>query len=215
MTTNIPELKVDPYNLIITGVGGQGNVTASRILGKMLSKKGYYITIGETFGASQRGGSVMSHLRISAEETCSPIIPKGKGHMVVSMEPVEAIRVLAEYGNMDIKVISNTRPIYPMAVIAGEQAYPAYDDIVERVNDISGHSWFINATDEALADMKNPVYGNIMLLGAVASSGELPIERDDFEDVITETMASDKVALNLKAYDRGIEIFRMLNEKQY
>ena len=202
----LPALKTDPYNLIITGVGGQGNVTASRILGNMLSRKGYFITIGETFGASQRGGSVMSHLRISAEETCSPIIPKGQGHMVIAMEPSEAIRVLAEYGNMEIKVISNTRPIHPVGVIAGEQAYPSREDIEERVNDISGQAWFINATDEALADMKNPVYGNIMLLGAVAATGELPIDRSDFEAIIAETMPAEKVALNLKAYDRGLEI---------
>ncbi len=63
MTTT--ELKADPYNLIITGVGGQGNVLASRMIGNMLSAKGLFVTIGETFGASQRGGSVMSHLRIS------------------------------------------------------------------------------------------------------------------------------------------------------
>ncbi|MBT4263280.1 MAG: indolepyruvate oxidoreductase subunit beta [Deltaproteobacteria bacterium] len=200
------ELKFDPYNLIITGVGGQGNVTASRLLGKMLSKKGYFVTIGETFGASQRGGSVMSHLRISAEETYSPIILRGQGHMVVAMEPTEAIRVLADYGNMEIKVICNTRPIHPMAVVAGEQTYPSPEDIEERVNDISGQSWFINATDEAMADMKNPVYGNIMLLGAVAATGELPIEKDDFEAVISATMPADKVSLNLKAYDRGLKM---------
>ncbi|MBU2647487.1 indolepyruvate oxidoreductase subunit beta [bacterium] len=208
MTTELPKLKADPYNLIITGVGGQGNVTASRILGNMLSQMGYYITIGETFGASQRGGSVMSHLRVSAEETVSPIIAKGQGHMVIAMEPTEAIRVLADYGNMEIKVICNTRPIHPMGVIAGEQAYPSQAEIEERVNDISGQAWFINATDEALADMKNPVYGNIMLLGAVAATGELPISRDDFEASISETMTADKVALNLKAFDRGLEMLQ-------
>ncbi|MBU2643141.1 2-oxoacid:acceptor oxidoreductase family protein, partial [bacterium] len=135
MTT--PVLKVDPYNLIITGVGGQGNVTASRILGNMLSRKNYFITIGETFGASQRGGSVMSHLRVSVEECSSPLIPKGRGHMVVAMEPTEAIRVLSQYGNMEIKVISNTRPIHSVGVIAGEQNYPSREEIEERINDIS------------------------------------------------------------------------------
>ena len=65
-------LKHDPYNLIITGVGGQGNVLASRMVGDMLSLKGLEVTIGETFGASQRGGSVMSHLRASTHESQSP-----------------------------------------------------------------------------------------------------------------------------------------------
>ena len=92
-------LLCDPYNVIITGVGGQGNVMASRVLGNMLSVKGLQITIGETFGASQRGGSVMSHLRISAGSTWSPQIPEGCAHMVVALEPIEALRVLMVYGN--------------------------------------------------------------------------------------------------------------------
>jgi indolepyruvate ferredoxin oxidoreductase beta subunit len=62
----------DPYNIIITGVGGQGNVMSSRILGSMLAGKGFYVTIGETFGPSQRGGSVMSHLKISGKSSWSP-----------------------------------------------------------------------------------------------------------------------------------------------
>ncbi len=128
--------------------------------------------------------------------------------MVVAMEPTEAIRVLAEYGNMEIKVISNTRPIHPMGVIAGEQAYPSIEDIEERINDISGQAWFINATDEAMADMKSACHGNIMLLGAVAATGELPINREDFEATISKTMSADKVTLNLKAYDRGIEMLK-------
>ena len=78
------ELSYDPYNVIITGVGGQGNVLASRVLGNMLSEKGLQVTIGETFGASQRGGSEMSHLRISAVSSWSPQIPKGKAHLVVA-----------------------------------------------------------------------------------------------------------------------------------
>jgi len=94
-----PPLSKDPYNLIITGVGGQGNVMASRVLSNMLVRKGYYVTIGETFGASQRGGSVMSHIRVSASSAWSPQIPQGRADMVVSLEPIEAIRVLKTYGN--------------------------------------------------------------------------------------------------------------------
>ncbi len=98
-TTRLPK---DPVNIIITGVGGQGNVMASRILSNMLVRKGFYVTIGETFGASQRGGSVMSHIRVSADSTWSPQIPKGKADIVVTLEPIEAIRVLMSYGNPEV-----------------------------------------------------------------------------------------------------------------
>ena len=118
------QLKYDPFNLIITGVGGQGNVMASRVLGNILSKKGYTITIGETFGASQRGGSVMSHLRISSDTCFSPQIPKNQAHMIIALEPTEALRVLAGYGNAEVKVLCNKRPIHSVGVISGEQNYP-------------------------------------------------------------------------------------------
>jgi len=88
----------DPTNIIITGVGGQGNVMASRVLAGMLVNAGYVVTIGETFGMSQRGGSVMSHLRVSSTSVLSPQIPQGRADIIIALEPVEALRVLVKYG---------------------------------------------------------------------------------------------------------------------
>jgi indolepyruvate ferredoxin oxidoreductase beta subunit len=198
-------LPYDPYNVIITGVGGQGNVMASRVVGNMLSRKGLSVTIGETFGASQRGGSVMSHLRISDKSYWSPQIPKGKGHLVVSLEPTEAMRVLTNYGNPEICVICNTRPVHAIGVISGDQQYPSMDDIQSWVAELSEACWFLDATEKAL-ELGNPILGNIMMIGAAAGIGALPLDRTDFEAVITETMPADKLELNLKAYDMGIEM---------
>jgi len=88
----------DPFNLIITGVGGQGNVLASQILGRVLLKNGYSVTVGETYGLSQRGGAVLSHIRVSRTMTLGPLIPMGMAHAVVALEPAEALRVLPDYG---------------------------------------------------------------------------------------------------------------------
>lgn len=198
-------LRFDPYNVIITGVGGQGNVMASRVLGNMLSRKGLFVTIGETFGASQRGGSVMSHLRISAGETWSPQIPKGKAHMIVALEPTEALRVLNEYGNPGVKAIINTRPVYSVGVISGDQSYPKWQDVETWTAEMTEKAWFIPATDEAVK-MGAPILGNIMMIGALAGSGELPMDRGDFEDIISRTMSADKVAANLTAYDMGMRM---------
>jgi indolepyruvate ferredoxin oxidoreductase beta subunit len=165
-------LKNDPYNLIITGVGGQGNVLASRMVGDMLSQLGFYVTIGETFGASQRGGSVMSHLRISAASTFSPQIPRGRAHMIVALEPTEAIRVLRDYGNPEVAVLCNTRPIQSIGVISGEQKYPALKEIREWVRELSRSAWFIDATEEALK-LGNPIFGNIISVGALSTGSAL------------------------------------------
>ena len=199
------KLTIDPYNIIITGVGGQGNVTASRVMGGMLSRRGFRVTIGETFGASQRGGSVMSHLRISAISSWSPQIPKDMCHLVVSLEPIEAIRVLKDYGNPNVKVLCNTRPIHSIGVISGAHAYPAFKDIRSWVAELSATAIFIDATDRALG-MGDPIYGNIIMIGAVAGMAVLPLERQDFKAVMTAMVDPAKMRLNLSAYDLGREM---------
>jgi len=196
------KLKFDPFNVIITGVGGQGNVMASRVMGGMLSRKDLNVTIGDTFGASQRGGSVMSHLRISASSSWSPQIPRGMGHLVLSLEPLEAIRVLKDYGNPSISVLCNTRPIHSIGVISGEQTYPELEDIKSWIAQLSAGAWFINATEKAMA-MGNPVLGNIIMIGAASGIGLLPLDREDFESVISSILEPDKVEINLSAYDLG------------
>lgn len=200
------KLASDPYNLIITGVGGQGNVMASRVLGNLLSRQGYFVTIGETFGATQRGGSVMSHVRISSRGTWSPLIPKGKAHVVVALEPTEALRVLAEYGNPETRVISNTRPIYSVGVICGEQNYPSREDLEKWMSEMTARYWFVNATEEAMR-MGSPIFGNIILIGALAATGLLPIDREAFGRVLAESLGPQKVEANLAAFDTG---FRMI-----
>jgi indolepyruvate ferredoxin oxidoreductase, beta subunit len=200
---NVVRLSSDPFNLIITGVGGQGNVLASRVVGNMLMGQDLYVTIGETFGASQRGGSVMSHLRISADSNFSPQIPKGKAHMVVALEPTEALRVLRDYGNPDVKVICNMRPIHAVGVISGETEYPSHDDLKKWIQNLSTKAWFVNATDEAMK-LGNPIFGNIMLVGALAATGMLPLDREGFEKVISRIMPATKVEINLTAFDQGM-----------
>lgn len=195
-------LPKDPFNVIITGVGGQGNVMASRILSNMLVRRGFQVTIGETFGASQRGGSVMSHIRVSAESAWSPQIPKGKADIVVTLEPIEAIRVLMTYGNPQVVVLTNTRPIYPVGVISGELSYPTAEEIQEAIRDLSAQAWFVAATDEALK-LGNPILGNIIMIGALAGTETLPFDREDFRAVISESLPAGALEVNLKAYDLG------------
>lgn len=197
----------DPYNVIITGVGGQGNVLAARILGNIMAAKGFTVTIGETFGASQRGGSVMSHLRISSKTVFSPQIPKGQADLVVALEPVESIRVMAGYGNMNVKVVSNTRSIYPVGVICGELGYPALDDIKQSLAGLCGEMHFIDATDEAVR-LGHPILGNVMMIGAVAGLGVLPFDEKDFEKVMAGYVSGSKIAINMKAFEKGIAMVK-------
>jgi indolepyruvate ferredoxin oxidoreductase, beta subunit len=197
-------LEKDPWNVIITGVGGQGNVLASQLLGQLLVQKGYIVTIGETYGASQRGGSVMSHLRVSLKDQFSPLIPEGQCDLVVALEPTEALRMLAPYGNPSVMVLVNIRPVYPIDVIAGEKKYPAVEEVLARIKGLSRRVWVLNATEIAL-ELGDPIYSNIVMLGALSALDLLPVDRDGFEGVVEELMPAHRLETNLLAFDQGRE----------
>ena len=198
-------LPQDPYNVIITGVGGQGNVLASKVLGNILVRKGLDVTVGETFGATQRGGSVMSHLRISAATSWSPQIPRGMAHIIVALEPIEALRVLSVYGNPGTLVISNDRPVHPVGVICGEVDYPEQVDLRRWLTTFSRAVYIIPATDEAVK-LGAPILGNIILLGALAGIHALPFDRTDFSEVMSSMMSAGKMGANMKAFDLGTQM---------
>jgi indolepyruvate ferredoxin oxidoreductase beta subunit len=189
-------------NVIITGVGGQGNVLASRVLAGMLVRAGYFVTIGETFGMSQRGGSVMSHLRISRESVLSPQIPQGRADVIVGLEPVEALRVLTRYGNPDVVALINSRVVYPIGVITGELSYPSLAEIESTFQKLTAQSWLIDATSAAV-ELGNPILSNIVMIGALAKTALLPIDRRTFEKEITGNINVDKCKINLQAFDAG------------
>ena len=198
-------LAKEPMNLIITGVGGQGNVMASRVLAGMLVSASYVVTIGETFGMSQRGGSVMSHLRVSSSSVLSPQIPQGGADIIIALEPVEALRVLTKCGNPDVAVLANSRMVYPMGVITGDFVYPSLDQIKSAFEKLAARSWLIDAMSVAV-DLGNPILSNIVIIGALAGTALLPIDRRSFEKEITRSMSADKRQLNLTAFDTGTKL---------
>jgi indolepyruvate ferredoxin oxidoreductase beta subunit len=202
-------LAKDPFNVIIGGVGGQGNVLASQILGQILVTRGYVITIGETYGASQRGGAVMSHLRLSEKDQFSPLIPEGRCDLLVSLEPVEALRILDPYGHPGVMTVINTRPIFPMDVISGNATYPEISKVITKIQALSKKTWTINATEIAL-DMGDPIFSNMAMLGALCATKTLPIDRQGFEETIRELLPAHKLSENLKAFDKGFESVKEL-----
>ena len=200
----------DPYNMIITGVGGQGNVLASMILGRLFVNLGYKATIGETYGVSQRGGSVMSHLRVSSKAQFSPLIPEGLGDLIIALEPVEGLRVLGQYGNPEIMMIANTRPVSPMSVLAGETQYPALEDIFENIVKYSQTLWTVTATEIAL-QLGNPILANMALLGAVETTSVLPVPPGALTCILEETLPEKQLPLNLQAFELGKESVQIYN----
>jgi indolepyruvate ferredoxin oxidoreductase, beta subunit len=190
-------------NLIITGVGGQGNILISRLLGEAFINEGYTVTIGETYGATQRGGSVASHVRISREKIpYSPVTPRGKADIVLGLEPSEALRMLTAYGQAGSYVVTNTRPIRSLEVAVGEAEYPPPETIAACMAQLSKRAWYINASEVALG-LGNPLLTNIVMTGALLGTGLLPLDKSKVEHQLKVTFKGDKQTINLKALDLG------------
>jgi len=192
----------DPYNVIVAGVGGQGNVVGSWLMGSLLVDLGYRVTIGETYGASQRGGSVMSHLRISKVRQYGPFIPPRSADLVMALEPSEAARVLGQFGNPGTVSVVNTRPVYPVDVISGVLSYPVVEELLDIVQSLCARSYLVDATTRAL-ELGNPILANIIMIGAVSGAGLLPFTEEALESAIRENMTADKVEINLMAFRLG------------
>lgn len=197
-------MRREPLNVVIAGIGGQGNVLASQIVGQMMVAKGYFVTIGETYGATQRGGSVMSHIRISPKEQLSPLVSRGRCDLLIALEPVEAIRIFELYGQPEIRTLVNTRPIYPVSVIAGDAFYPDPNAVIASVMELSRSAFVIAATEIAL-ELGDPILSNIVMLGALSRLGDLSFDRDLFCDTIRTMLPVSTLSMNMKAFDRGFE----------
>jgi indolepyruvate ferredoxin oxidoreductase beta subunit len=200
------QLTKDPLNLIITGVGGQGNVMISLIIGNAFVRDGFLVTVGETYGASQRGGPVMSHMRISKETQYSPFIPEGCADIILGMEPAETLRMLGKYGNPNVITIINPRPIYSIDVTGGHAQYPDLDKLIATVKELSSQTWLINATEEA-QKMGSHMFANAILIGALIGSGVLPLDNKSVEPVLRETFPKE-IEPNLMAFNKGIKLVK-------
>jgi len=200
-------IRRDPLNLVVAGVGGQGNVLMARIIGSALLKNGYFVTMADDIGVSQRAGAVTSSIRISKKRCCGPMIPQGNAHFIVSLEPLETLRMLNKYGNPNVLCLSNLRTVFPAGVLLGRDQYPALAKLREAIETLSKEAWFIDATDIALK-LGAVVITNIVMLGALVATKQLPIRKEDIQEEIKATLRPSTHELNLKALDMGLNVIK-------
>ncbi len=197
-------IQADPLNMIICGVGGQGNILISRMLGRTLTKKGAYLTIGETFGAAQRGGDVFSSVRVSQQRYYGPLTPEGEAHIVMGMEPLETLRVLRRYGNPEVASLTNLHPIPPVNVLAKQSEYPDPQRLKAANRSLSKSAWFIDATAMAI-ELNAPIVTNIIMIGALVGTDLLSVTLEEIEESIREMFPPSKVDLNVEALNKGYD----------
>ena len=185
-------------NIMIVGVGGQGSLLASKLLGRLLLTKGYDIKVSEVHGMSQRGGSVVTYVRFG-EKVYSPIIDKGEADYIVSFELLEAAR-WTEYLRKGGRIVTNTQQINPMPVITGAAEYPS--NIEARLRELAD----VTALEAMpLAERAGSAKAvNVVLVGVLSRSMDIPEE--NWLRAIEETVPPKFVELNRRAFLLGREV---------
>ena len=185
-------------NIMIVGVGGQGTLLASRILGNTVINEGYDVKVSEVHGMSQRGGSVVTYVKYG-DKVYSPIIDRGEADIILAFESLEAYRALP-YLKKDGQIIVNTQQMDPMPVITGAMQYP--ENIVEKIGAKANLK-----TVDALTLAKeagNIKAVNVVLIGIMAKNTDIPYEK--WVETIKTTVPEKFLDINLKAFDLGYNI---------
>ena len=184
--------------IMIVGVGGQGTLLASRVLGNTVIGEGYDVKVSEVHGMSQRGGSVVTYVKYG-QDIASPIIDQGEADIILAFERLEALRALP-YLKKGGKMIVNDRAINPMPVITGATEYPA-----GIIDELKKHADVISLDALTVAEAAGSAKAvNVVLIGVLAGSTEIP--RDAWVDALKETVPPKFLDINLKAFDEGYAI---------
>jgi indolepyruvate ferredoxin oxidoreductase beta subunit len=185
-------------SLLITGAGGQGIILASDIIGETAIAAGYDVKKTDTIGMAQRGGSVVSHIRL-AEQVRSPIIRKGQADLMLAFEKLEAAR-WASYLKSDGIAVVNNHTLPPLSVSLGNARYPTDDEIKTILGQATNQVYFIDGTGRA-KELGNIRVLNIFMLGC--ASLFLPFDSDVWHESIVSRVSEKVRHVNLAAFDQG------------
>ncbi len=188
------------FSLIVGGVGGQGSILSSRIIADAAIKSGYEVRVGETFGAAMRGGAVASHVKIG--NIYSPLVEEDMADVILSMEPMESLRLAVQYLSPNGIVISDIKPWYPVDVNIGAAEYPPIEVIEENLLKLGKKAYLLDAGELAVK-AGNPKTANIVIIGALSALNILPIEENYLLQAIKDRVPSKMADINIKAFWLG------------
>ena len=195
------------FNVMLTGVGGQGTVLAAKVLAQAAQEKGWHVRTAETIGMAQRGGSVVSHVRMGndGEQVHSPLIALGSADVVIAFEPAEGARVLP-YLAPDGVLVMATTAIQPVTAALGESPYRGADMVKCIADAFAACPERLTVVPDMaiLKQVGNRKALNTVLLASAVATGRLPLSLDDLRDAIRVCVKPAFVDLNLKAIDTTV-----------
>ena len=186
---------------VFVGVGGQGNLLASRLLGEAALSMEIPAVVSEIHGMAQRGGVVESAVLMG--DVTSPIVSNGEANVLIGFEPLETLRTLAKC-NRDTLVITNTNPLPPFTVSVGQGEYPPMNEVIQLIQAKVNKLIALKGSDLA-EKAGNPLSLNMVMLGALIGSGATLITAESMKETISNSTRESFLESNLKAFDLGME----------
>jgi len=190
------------YCVYITGVGGQGVVRTSIIIGLACVKKGVNVVMSEIHGMAQRGGSVPAEMKIG--EAYSPIIEKGGADLLISFEPAESLRAMSKLSKDTVAVV-NTQPIIPVTVALGTSVYLDPKMYIDELRSKLKRVVVLDAESMA-REAGNILALNMVMLGASSATPGFPVEKEFLVAAMKENLPAKAIDANLRAFDMGFEL---------
>ncbi len=192
-------------NIVIAGVGGQGNLFASALLAKSALRRGYRVLATETIGAAQRGGSVVSHLRVADTVLYSPLVPDGQADYVMGFEPIELLRHIRKLRSSG-RYILNMHPVPTVDCNMGLDRYPTQAEILDALGELNLKGHLLLAT-QAAGEIGDPLLMNMVMVGALTAVSPF-FRLDDIKARVAEEARPALIAANLQALDAGAQMVR-------
>ena len=189
-------------DIFITGVGGQGSLSASTFLGQAAVEAGLKVLVGEIHGMAQRGGVVESTVRIG--DVYGPIVSDGQADILLGFEPIETLRAMVKASAKTL-VVTNTHPVVPATVSMKGDKYPDTDEVLAKIRTISPNVIAFDATETA-RQAGNAQALNAVLLGVLAGAGVLPFETEILRRVVLDGVPQKARDVNEKAFTLGMEM---------
>ena len=189
------------YNILVAGVGGQGNLVCGRALADAACIQGMRPVVGQIFGASQRGGSVYTHIRIADHDT-GPLIPRGRVDTLLGLEPFETLRAAADYAGPQATVILSTMEVRTTATRCEEDGHPSSDEVIDALATICAKVYAVDA-GAALKMIGTARALNAYMLGALAALGNTPLQADNIKASLAEIIPL--TSMNLAAFGAGAQ----------
>jgi indolepyruvate ferredoxin oxidoreductase beta subunit len=186
------------FDMLLTGVGGQGIIFAGQIIMESALKKGYHVLGFEEHGMARRGGAVASHIRFGSE-IYTPLVPVGSAKLLAALEPAEALRHI-HYLDSESRIVLNIKPVVPVS--SKEGSYPSLEEIIEVLMTRSRELYAIDATNMAKV-AGNPIAMNVVMLGAISASGTADLPKEVMLDIIKDRSPKHSLDINLKAFEMG------------